>query len=1068
VPNVVPPLSPGVHPEFELEVPVSISDVAIKRPVFTSMVALCLIVLGVMGLKRLGTDLFPDVSFPFVTVTTVYKGAGPGEIETQVVKPIEDAVAGISGVEKIHSFSRESAGVVMVQFKLGESLDRATQEVRDKVAAVVGKLPREADAPAVARFDIGAAPVLTYAASAKLSSQKLRKLIEDELQPALQQIDGVADVRVIGGDVREIQVDLDPNRVRAAGLSPLLLDQRLGAENVNVPAGHVALGPTEITVRSLGEFTNVDGLRALPIVSGANGARVRLDEVATVTDGVAERRTGALLDGRDAVILEVVKQSGSNTVQVADGVKQALETVGPAMGHDFKTSLIIDQSELIRENAKEVWIALIFGGLMAIVIILLFLLDPRGTFISSLALPTSVISTFFVMYVLGYSLNQMTLLALSLAIGLLIDDAVVVREAITHRLELGEEPMAAAAAGTRDVGLAVLATTFTLVAVFVPVAFMPGIVGQFFRQFGLTISVAVLISLFVSFTVDPMLSARLVKAHRPGQVRRENAVFAALRRGFERLENGYARLLGWVLDHKLATLGLVVLVLVATGFVGKKVGSEFVSAEDRGQFQVDLKLPDQSSYALTVERAQQATALLQKIPEVKSVYAVVGPQGEINKVKLRAITSDKRERKRGITLIKDEARGLLNEGLSATRVTLGDPPMIEGLGDFQPIIVRVMGPDLKVVASEARWMAEQLGAVVGTADVKVDDNPPKPELQASLDRTRAGEYGLTAGLFGQQLRLALYGDVPAKLREGKDETDIRVRLAGQDRADPQQLGNLDLVTPSGRVQLSDVAQITQADGVSIIEHENRQRQIALTSGLSGAAPLGQVVADFRARLAVHPLPPGYSVAWDGQVKTFDEQNQAFGAAFLLAFIFIFMVLASQFESLKHPFTIMVSLPLALVGALLGLLVTGNHLSMGAMIGVILLMGLVTKNAILLVDGALQNLRAGDDLRTALLKAGPRRLRPILMTSAAMALGMLPTALGRGTGSEFRSPMAIAVIGGVITSTFLTLLVVPVVFYGVERLSLSSLLFWRRSPKVDPDPDPLEKDATASLAAGGQP
>lgn len=1021
----------------------SLSDLAIRRPVFTAMVSLCLLVLGIMGLKRLGTDLYPDVSFPFVTVQVVYKGAGPGEIETQIVKPIEDAVAGISGVDKTHSFSRESAAMIFVQFKLGENLDRAVQEVRDKVAGVAGKLPRDADPPVVSRFDVGAQPVLTYAASANLSSQQLRKLIEDDLQPALQQVEGVAAVNVVGGDVREIQVDIDPAKAKAAGLAPAQVAERIGAENVNVPAGHLALGPSELTVRSIGEFTNVEALRAMPLVSAANGSRLRLDEVAKVVDGVAERRTGALLNGRDAVIVEVVKQSGSNTVAVADQVKKALEKMTPVLGHDFKASLLIDQSELIRENAREVWVALIFGGLMAIIIILLFLLDPRGTFISALALPTSVIGTFFVMYVLGYTLNQMTLLALSLAIGLLIDDAVVVREAITHRLEQGEDPAEAASKGTSDVGLAVLATTLTLVAVFVPVAFMPGIVGQFFRQFGLTISVAVLISLFVSFTVDPMLSARLVKRHVPGEVRTENAFFRTLRAAFDALERAYERLLGWVLAHKLITLGIVFALMAGSMGAAKSLGAEFLAPEDRGQLQVDLKLPDQSSYALSEQRAREATALLKKIPEVTDVYAVVGPQGEVNKVKIRVLATDKRERVRGIAAIKDEARTVLTANLPATRVILSDPPVIEGLGDFPPFIIRVIGPDLKVANQQAKFIADTLRAIPGSADVKIDDNPPKPELQATLDRIRAGEYGLTAGLFGTQLRLALYGDVAAKLREGKNETDIRVRITERDRTDPRQLAQLDIMTPKGPVQLGDVASVASTDGVSVIEHENRERQIAVTSGLAAGAALGDVAAQLRSTLAQHPLPAGYNIVWDGQVKNFDEQNDAFGAAFGLAFIFIFMVLASQFESLKHPFTIMVSLPLALIGALLGLLVAGKHLSLGAMIGVILLMGLVTKNAILLVDGALQNLRAGDDLTTALLKAGPRRLRPILMTSAAMALGMLPTAFGKGTGSEFRAPMAIAVIGGVITSTFLTLLVVPIIFYGFEKIRFSALFFWRR-------------------------
>src|SRR6266851_2687148 len=456
----------------------SLSDVAIKRPVFTSMMSVCLLVLGLMGLKRLGTDLFPDVSFPVVTVTTVYRGAGPGEIENQVVKPIEDAVAGISGIDKIHSFSRENAGVVFVQFKLSENLDRAVQEVRDKVASVTNKLPKDADAPLISRVDVGAAPL-------------------------------------------------------------------------NLPAGRLSLGPTELTVRTLGEFRNAEEIRDLPVSVGKTGSQVRLGEVAAVTDGVAERRTVARLNGQDAIIVEIVKQPGSNTVQVADQTKAKLAEMLPALGHDFKTTLLIDQSELIRANAEEVYIALFFGGAMAVLIILLFLLD--------------------------YTLNQMTLLALSLAIGLLIDDAVVVREAITHRLDRGEEPAVAASRGTKEVGLAVLATTLSLVAVFVPVAFMPGIVGQFFKQFGITISAAVLISLFISFTLDPMLSARLAKARKPGEVKKEAKVARVLREAFEATERWYERVLRTVLKHKWISFGAAIAVTVVSFALTSGLRSEFLS-----------------------------------------------------------------------------------------------------------------------------------------------------------------------------------------------------------------------------------------------------------------------------------------------------------------------------------------------------------------------------------------------------------------------------------------------------------------------------------------------------------
>jgi hydrophobe/amphiphile efflux-1 (HAE1) family protein len=996
------------------------------------MMSVCLLVLGTMGFNRLGTDLYPDVSFPFVLVNTVYRGAGPGEIETQVVKPIEDAVAGISGVDKIHSWSRENVATVAVQFTLATELDAAVQEVRDKVANVANKLPSDADAPVVSRVDISASPILTYAVSAQLPSQELRKLLDDRVKPTLAQLEGAAEVRVTGGDVREIQVDIDLDKARAVGVAPVEIAQRIGMENLNLPAGRLQLGPSELTVRSLGQFRTVEELRALPVARSRTGAQVRLDEIATVTDGAAERRTTARLNSSDAIILEVVKQPGSNTVKVSDMVKQKMAELGPSLGNGFKATLLIDQSELIRENAKEVWIALVFGGAMAVLIILLFLLDVRGTFISSLALPTSVVGTFFVMYVLGYTLNQMTLLALSLAIGLLIDDAVVVREAITHRLEKGEDPMSAASNGTKDVGLAVLATTLSLVSVFIPVAFMPGIVGQFFRQFGVTISVAVMVSLFISFTLDPMLSARLAKARKPGEVHREGAVASAIRRALEATERAYERILRWVLANKWKTVGLTLLVLVGSFGGASTLGMEFIPKEDRSQFMVDLQLPDSASLAETEARTAEAEAIIQRLPEVADIYSIVGLNGDVNKARLRVLTVPKGERQRGIQVIKEEVRALLSPALVATQVNLSDPPTIEGLGDWYPIMVRVTGPDLARVNEEAQRVAQILRDIPGTSDVRVESNPPKPELQIQIDRARSSDVDLSAANLALQLRLAISGEVAAKLREGTDETDIRVRLAEKDRATPEKVRQLEVYTPRGLRPVTDVAQVDLKDGPSVIEHENRERQIAVYSQLAGAA-LGDVAVKLKQRVADKPLPAGYSVIYDGEMKNLDEQNDAFGTALGLAFVFIYMVLASQFESLKHPFTIMVSLPLALIGALLGLVVTGFHLSLGAVIGVILLMGLVTKNAILLVDGALQYLRDGASVDEALLKAGPRRLRPILMTSAAMAIGMVPTAVGTGLGAEFRAPMAISIIGGVITSTFLTLLVVPVVFAGMERL-----------------------------------
>jgi hydrophobic/amphiphilic exporter-1 (mainly G- bacteria), HAE1 family len=1033
----------------------SLSDVFIRRPVFTTMVSLLLVVLGVIGVSRLGTDLFPDVSFPFVSVTTVYPGAGPAEMEQQVVKPIEDAVAGISGVESIQSISRENLSLIFVQFKLSTPLDKAVQEVRDKVAGVQQVMPKEAKTPQVERIDFGAAPILTFAVSADLPSTELRQLIKDKLEPALSQLDGVAQVRVRGGDSREIRIDVDLDKAKAAGIAPAQIAERVAMENIDVPAGRLDLGPTDLNVRALGQFKSVDELKGLPISRGGTGAQVRLEEVATVSDGVAERRAMARLDGKEAVVLEIIKRPGSNTVAVSKAAEQRMKELEPTMGHGFQASIIIDNAVVIEENAKEVWVALIFGGLMAVLIILMFLLDPRGTFISALALPTSVIGTFFVMYVLGYTLNQMTLLALSLAIGLLIDDAVVVREAITHRLEQGESPESAASNGTKDVYLAVLATSLSLVAVFVPVAFMPGIIGQFFRQFGITMSVAVMISLFVSFSLDPMLSARWAKQRKPGEERTENIVAYFFRTTFEKMEHLYERILRWTLNHRWATAGLTVAVIAASMAAASGLGSDFMAPEDRSQFMVELQLPEGTSLAETTERAKQAEGLLKTMSDITGMYTFVGDdgfEGKANKARIRVLTKPRGARQfERIKDMQEAARQKLSTELQATQLALLDPPTIEGLGDFFPIMISVMGPDLKVVEAEANRLAAMLKEIKGAEDVRVKFNAARPELAVAIDRQRSNDTGLTSAMLGMQMRLAMNGQLAGKLRDGNTETDIVVRLSERDRATPERVKSMDVFTPSGLRSVSDVASVAVRDAPSTIERFNRERRLMVVGNVAG--DLGTIAAALRQKVADKPLPPGYQLYYDGQMKSLDEQNEAVLFALVLAFVLVYMVLASQFESFKHPFTIMVSVPLAMIGALVGLRLGGWSVTLAATIGFLFLMGLVTKNAILLVDQILQNLRAGDELDDAIIKAGPRRLRPILMTSAAMAIGMVPTAVGRGQGFEFRAPMAVAVIGGVISSTFLTLLVVPLIFAVLEKLTPQR---WRIGKEVAPVVAPAEE------------
>jgi HAE1 family hydrophobic/amphiphilic exporter-1 len=1010
---------------------VSLSDVAIRRPVFTAMMSLSLVVVGIMGFVRLGTDFYPDASFPLVLVNTVYPGAGPEEVAAQVTRPLEDSIASISGIKYLNSESFENVSSLWVEFELSVDSEKAVQQVRDKVGLAMAELPRGADAPVVSRYDTAAQPILVLSLASDQTPLELREMVDKKVRPRLEQLEGVAAARVLGGQKREVAVDLFPERLQSLGLTPDAVVGRIRAEHLDLPGGKYPSGAAEVDVRVRGKLPDVDALRQVILAPMPGGGAVRLEDVALVRETIAEPRTLIRTSGRDAVAVEVLKQPGSDTVRVSSRVKALLEELESELRHDFKATPLIDQSQLIRAYSEEVIIAIFFGGAMAILIILLFLLDLRGALISALALPTSVVGTFFAMWALGYSLNQLTLLALSLAIGLLIDDAVVVRESISRRLEAGEDPASAAREGTREIALAVLATTLTLVAVFVPVAFMGGLVGRFFRQFGLTITFAVLISLFVAFTLDPMLSSKLARPQQVGEEHAEGVATRTIRGALDALDRLFARALDYALRRQRSVAAAAALLFGVSLLAGSFLGTDFMSVEDRGQMVVNLEFPAGTRLSTTSERSAAAEAKVLALPGVTSLYAVIGPREEARRASWRINLTDKTERAEGIGAYKEKVRALLAE-LPQVRFSVSDPPTIEGLGDYPPIQMVVTGPDFGRLREEAELVAGALRAIRGTADVSIQDSPGKPELQVSVERDTAARLQIPAASIALQVRLATHGEIAGKLGEGDREAEVRVRLSSESRESSESLAEMKVVGPLGFVGLAQVASLKRGDGPGIIRRSQRERMIAVTANLAPGADLGSVSSALRQRLAGRALPPGYRLRFEGQQLDMDEMSANMLMALGLGLVFIYMVLASQFESFIHPLTIMLSLPLALVGAILGLALTGNSLGMGAQIGITLLMGLVTKNAILLIDGALVHIREGDDALTAVRKASPRRLRPILMTSAAMILGMLPTALGRGMGSEFRAPMAIAVIGGVLSSTFLTLLMVPVVFLWVER------------------------------------
>ena len=1020
-----------------------ISDTSIKRPVFATMVIMSFMVLGVVSLGRLGIDLFPEVNFPFVNVSIVYPGAGPEEVERLVTRPIEDAVAGINGVKRVISTSAEGFSNVGIELRLEIDPQAATAEVREKVAAIRQRLPEQVEDPTIQRFDVAALPIATYAVgSATLPSDVTRRMVEDDLKPLLGQIDGVAAVEVNGGQVRELQVNLDPRRLEALNLPLTDVAAKLAADNLDVPGGQVRRDGQAVSLRTQGQYQTAAEIENV-ILRSTGGSTVRVRDGGAVVDGYEDRLSTTRLNGADAVSFSVRKQSGANTVDVQRKIDDALAKAAPSFPQ-LEIRQVHTDAEGIMENVTDVRGHIIFGGIMAVLVVFVFMRDWRSTLITALALPTSVIATFFFMYAVGFTINMMTLMALSLVIGILIDDAVVVRENIYRHMEHGEDPYTAARKGTSEIGLAVMATTFTILAVFLPVGFMTGIVGQFFKSFALTIAFAVAISLLVAFTLDPMLSSRFVR-YIPLEERTRTRTGRFLERVggyYDRLDVQYHRLLGWALAHPFKIVATAMVVFFASMSTLTVIGTEFVPEEDRGEFAVNVEVPPGTAFEQTVAHVADVEAIVRQLPEVRQIFSTVGFEGSPLKANLRVKTTKKHERERGLAAIKVDVRQRL-AALPLLKMTVADPEFMQGSPTQAPLSVFVRGDDMAELQRLNEEVVQKVKAVPGAVDVDSTLESGQPEMSARINRELAADLGFDVGTVAMQLRGMVEGIVPTRLRENDKEYDIRVRLAPEFRNDFAAIAGTPLYSPTGAVvRTRDIVRMAPEVGPAAIEREQRRRQAKINIELDGRS-LGEVTADVGRVMAGITMPPNFEWGFAGDVEMMQESAAAMGLALLLATAFIYIVLASQFESFLEPFLIMLSLPLALVGALLAILLTGRNLGMPAMIGVVMLMGLVTKNAILLVDLTNQFVREGLSVREAILKAGPIRLRPILMTTIAMILGMLPSAMGTGQGSEFRSPISIATIGGLITSTLLTLVVVPVAYLLLAR-ALDQVRAWREA------------------------
>ena len=1004
-----------------------ISEISIRRPVFTTMVIGALVVFGIVLYTRLKVDRFPDVDFPVVTVTVVYPGASPETLERQVAKPLEESINSLSGIRTLRSTSVESVVQVVAEFELGVDLDAAVQDVRDKVAAVKSDLPDAAEEPVVEKLDLGAAPVLQLAVSSK-DPRGLAIYVQDTLKPELERVAGVGQVEILGNTEREVQVELEPDALRAYGLTANDVVGALGHQNIEVPGGRIDAGRQELGLRTDALYRDASKLGGLTVAS-VGGKPIYLHDVAKVVDGFEEKRSDALLDGRPAVGIVLRKQSVANTVKVADAVHAALGAIRSNAPAGTEIDVVQDNSTPIRASIESVQFDLVLGAFLAIAIILVFLRDLRATLISALALPTSVIGTFGFVAMMGFTLNLMTTLALSLSIGILIDDAIVVIENIVRRRTVfGEGPMEAAERGTAEIGLAVLATTFSIVAVFVPVAFMQGMIGQFFYQFGLTVAVAVLLSLFVSFTLTPMLSARFLKPHHGAA----KGISGLIERRLDALDHAYRGVIRGALRHRGWTLVAAVVLLIGTFMLVPLLGFEFIPIEDQSQFNVRVELPVGSSLGATEQVAEQLATKMRSVPGVTSTFTTVGggAQEQVNLATVLVQLLPMRERAFHQTAMMAYARELFAD-VPGARISV-EPVDTTGTaaGRNAQLQLDLRGTDLAALDRAAKQIEADMKKAGGYVDVDTSARGGKPELRVDVRRDVADDLGLVSAQIAGTVRTLVAGTVATQIETSNDRVDVRVRLADADRGSIAPVLASTVRTPAGRlVEIGSVAKVERVTGPSRIDRQARQRQVSVYANLDGK-PLGDAMTE-TARFADAAVTGDMVHAFGGTAQLMEESMHSMLFSLFLAVICVYMILAAQFESFVHPFTIMVSLPFSLIGAFGALLLTGQPMSIFAMIGLIMLFGLVTKNAILLVEFANQLHERGEPLHQALENAGAVRLRPILMTTAAMVLGMLPVAIGHGEGGEVRAPMGVAVIGGLLTSTLLTLIVVPVVYSFIE-------------------------------------
>jgi len=1024
-----------------------LAEVSVRRPVFAIMMTAALIVLGAVSYESLGLDLMPKTDAPVVSVQANLPGASAEEIETTITKRIEEAVNTISGIDELRASSDQGNSRVTITFTLERDIEAATQDVRDKLAQIVNQFPRDTRPLQITKMDPDAQPIFGFAVYGPRAPKEITEITEKRVKQDLETVRDVGSVGYNGERKREIQLLLNPDRLIAYGLTVDQVRNAVQRQNVEIPGGQFTAGPADVAVRTMGRIKNVEDFNRIVLSYRADGSVVTFGDVGRVQDSVQEVRSATRLSGTPALGVQVRKQSGTNTVEVVDRVQDRLQRIQAQLPQDLQLSIGNDQSRFIRRSFEDIKLHLILGGLLASLVVFLFIRNLRVTFIAALAIPTSIIGTFTFMKLFGFTLNNMTMLALSLATGIVIDDAIVVLENIFRFVEeKGVTPKEAAAEATNEIGLAVMATTLSLVVIFVPVAFMTGQIGRYFYSFGLTSAAAILLSMFVSFTLTPALCAMWLKKE---DARADRSTTKS--RGFyARIDAVYGWMLVWALHHRLVMMGLATAVVASAALLYPQVGKELVPDDDQGEFSINVRLPRGTSYQRTEEFIKPIEKEVLALPALQRVMQNINP-GFAN-FNIMMLPLEERQISQQELMIR--ARQMLRKYQGA-RLSVSGGTDISGAatgrggpggggpggggggggGGFNRLNILIQGPDIEQLQAYTLQLMEKVRQIPGVVDVDTNFEATQPELRINVDRARAADLGVNIDSLAESLRTLVGGEEVSEFKDGDDQFKVLLRLDEPHR-NIETMGNL-LVgagpAAGGRtVKVSDVAQLKNDYGPASIDRYNRQRQISVNGNLQGV-PLGEVLAAARLKVEELHLKPGYQAVFGGSARTLAEASNNFTIAMVLAVIFIYMVLASQFNSFIHPLTIMTSLPLSLPAGLLALMAFGMTINVYSAIGLMMLFGIVKKNSILQVDYT-NTLRAqGVERHEALIQANHVRLRPILMTTIAIVAGMLPIAFGKGSGAGSRASMAVTILGGQVLCLVLTLLVTPVVYSYFDDL-----------------------------------